>query len=59
MSFEENVRAILNCNFSETKEEIIDIAVKRICELKDKYREGYSDGYSDGLRMVKMKGGAG
>ena len=35
MTFEENVRAILNCNFSETKEEIIDIAVKRICSVSN------------------------
>ena len=35
MTFEENVRAILNCNFSETKEEIIEIAVKRICSVSN------------------------
>lgn len=34
MTFEENVRAILNSNFSETKDEIIDNAVKLICKLK-------------------------
>ena len=35
MTFEENVRAILNSNFAETKEEIIEIAVKRICSISN------------------------
>ena len=33
MTREENIRAILECNFSETKEELIDIAVKNIMAL--------------------------
>lgn len=31
---EENIRAILECNFAGFKDEIIDNVVKRICELK-------------------------
>lgn len=34
MSYEENVRAILQCCFSESKDEIIDRAVKCIMALK-------------------------
>lgn len=34
MEYEENIRAILETNFSETKEEIIDIALKLIVALK-------------------------
>ena len=30
LSFEENIRAILDCNFSQTKEEIIEIALASI-----------------------------
>lgn len=33
MTYEENVRAILECNFVGFKEEIIDAATQRICEL--------------------------
>lgn len=33
MTREENIRAILECNFSGTKEELIDIAVKSIMAL--------------------------
>ena len=33
MTREQNIRAILECNFSETKEELIDIAVKNIMAL--------------------------
>ena len=33
MTFEENVRAILESNFAGFKEEIIEIATKVICEL--------------------------
>ena len=33
MTYRENVKAILECDFSQTKEELIDIAVQRICEL--------------------------
>lgn len=33
MTREENIRAILECNFSGTKEELIDIAVKNIMAL--------------------------
>ena len=33
MTREENIRAILECNFSESKEELIDIAVKNIMAL--------------------------
>ena len=33
MTYEENVRAILECNFVGFKEEIIDTATQRICEL--------------------------
>lgn len=36
MSYEENVRAILECNFSGFKDEIIDRAVKMIIELEPK-----------------------
>lgn len=34
MTREENIRAILESNFAGYKEEVIDIAVKRICELE-------------------------
>ncbi len=34
LSFEENVRAILECCFSQSKDEIIDNAVKCIVALK-------------------------
>ena len=34
MSYEENVRAILQCCFSQSKDEIIEIAVKAITALK-------------------------
>ena len=34
LSYEENVRAILECNFAGFKDEIIDIAVNNICRLK-------------------------
>lgn len=34
MTYEENVRAILECNFAGSASEIIDVAVKRICELR-------------------------
>ena len=34
LSYEENVRAILQCCFSESKDEIIDRAVKCIMALK-------------------------
>lgn len=33
MTYKENVRAILECNFVGFKEEIIDAATQRICEL--------------------------
>ena len=33
MTFEQNVRAVLECNFTETKEEIVNIACNKICEL--------------------------
>lgn len=36
MSYEENVRAILECNFAGFKDEIIDRAVKMIMELEPK-----------------------
>ena len=34
LSFEENVRAILECNFAGMKDEFIDIATQRIVELQ-------------------------
>ena len=34
MSYEENVRAILQCCFSQSKDEIIETAVKAIVALK-------------------------
>lgn len=34
MTYEENVRAILECNFIGAKDDIIDIACKNICELQ-------------------------
>lgn len=34
MSYEENIRAILQCCFSQSKDEIIEIAVKAIAALK-------------------------
>lgn len=36
MTLEQNVRAILESNFTQTKDELIDIAVKNICELISK-----------------------
>ena len=36
MTYEENVRAILECNFAGFKDEIIDRAVKMIMELEPK-----------------------
>ena len=33
MTYEQNVRAILECCFAQTKDEIIDIACESICEL--------------------------
>ena len=35
MAYEQNVRAILESNFAGFKDEIIDIACKRICELTE------------------------
>jgi len=35
LSFEGNVRAILECNFAGMKDELIDIATRRIVELKE------------------------
>ncbi len=40
MTREENIRAILECNFAGFKDDIIDIAVKRICELEQEPRKG-------------------
>lgn len=37
MTFEQNVRAILESNFAGFKDEIIDIACKRIYELTNPY----------------------
>lgn len=34
LTFKENVKAILESNFAGFKEEIIDLAVERICSLK-------------------------
>lgn len=36
MTYEQNVKAILESNFAGFKEEIIDIACKRICMLETK-----------------------
>jgi hypothetical protein len=36
MTKEQNVRAILECNFTGFKDELIDIAVKNIMALSDK-----------------------
>lgn len=36
MTYEQNVKAILETNFAGFKEEIIDIACKRICMLETK-----------------------
>lgn len=35
MTYEQNVKTILESNFAGFKEEIIDIACQRICELAD------------------------
>ncbi len=35
MTLEENIRAILECNFTGYKDEIIDIAIKNIMSLSD------------------------
>ena len=54
MTAEENIKAILECNFTETKPEIIDNAYNSILHLSifdrdaNPYFEGYSQGYSDG-----------
>ena len=58
MTYEQNVKAILESNFVGFKEEIIDIASRRICEVTadllltaiDQYAKGgdgseWSDGY--------------
>lgn len=37
MTYEQNVRAILESNFAGFKDEIIDIACERICELTNPY----------------------
>ena len=36
MTYEENVRAILQSNFAETRDEIVELAVKCICNLADR-----------------------
>ena len=58
MTYEQNVKAILESNFAGFKEEIIDVASRRICEFTadllltaiDQYAKGndgseWSDGY--------------
>ena len=53
---EEDIKVILESNFTETKPEIIDRAHKSIMSLpifdrdSNPYFEGYSQGYSDGYR---------
>lgn len=37
MTKEENIKAILECNFVGFREEIINIATKMICELEQKW----------------------
>lgn len=37
MTIEENIRAILECNFAGFKEEIIDTAVKKIAEIESRW----------------------
>lgn len=49
LSFEENVRAILECNFAGFKDEFIDIATQRIVELQPQKKgvwEMPADGYN-------------
>ena len=41
MTYEQNVKAILESNFAGFKEEIIDIACKRICMLEDNTERVY------------------
>lgn len=56
MTVEENIKAILESNFTETKPEIIDRAHKSIMSLpildrdSNPYFEGYSQGYADGYK---------
>ena len=62
MTYEQNVKAILESNFAGFKEEIIDIACQRICELADNpcYRaleiitavehHSYDTGFTEGCR---------
>jgi hypothetical protein len=63
MTYEENVRAILQSNFAETKDEIVELAVKCICNLADKpqsddsaiqYSIGYQDGFLSGREHGKI-----
>ena len=55
MTREQNIRAILECNFSEAKEELIDIAVKNIMALE---QEPCEDAISreDVIKLIECSG---
>ena len=41
MTFKENVRAILDCNLTETKDEIKDLITEKIGDLRDVYPSNF------------------
>ena len=56
MTIEQNIRAILECNFAGFKDELIDNAVKSIVDLSDideAYKAGYSIGATDAWKTAQ------
>ena len=60
MTVEQNIKAILESCFAQTKDEIIDIAHKNIMSLSmfdrdANYSQGYSDGYREGEKIKQWR----
>lgn len=56
MTREQNIRAILECNFAGFKDELIDKAVESIVDLSDideAYRAGYTGGAEDAWQTAQ------
>lgn len=51
MTYKENIRAILECNFNGFKDEIIDAACDRILEQSIDKLDMMSDIYMEGVNM--------
>ena len=57
MTYEQNVRAILECNFVQTKDEFIDTACENICELSRWNPCSEGDPKEDGRYLCSDKKG--